>query len=79
MVARNRLEEALREEAERYAAVPVSTLRWVKHLTNQAFDLPFKEFLAEMDRAMRAVLVSEEHLAARQAWRERKEHRRQVE
>jgi len=33
-------------------------------------------FIRGMNRAMGTVLVSEEHLAARQAWREHKERRR---
>src|SRR5438034_6938183 len=51
-------------------------LTWAKRLTNQAFDLSFEEFLAEIDRAMDVVLGSEEHLAARRAWRERKGDRK---
>jgi enoyl-CoA hydratase/carnithine racemase len=77
VVARNSLEQELQECANRYKEVPVSTLKWVKHLTDQALDLPFEAFLQEMDKAMGVVLVSEEHLAARQAWRERKHRRRQ--
>jgi enoyl-CoA hydratase/carnithine racemase len=76
VVARNRLEDALREWADRYKEVPTSTLKWVKQLTNQAMDLSFDAFLEEMDRAMQVALVSEEHLAARQAWRERRDRRR---
>jgi hypothetical protein len=59
----------------RYKEVPHSTLKWVKNLTNQALDLPFEAFLVEMDKAMAVVLDSEELLAARQAWRERKNRR----
>jgi enoyl-CoA hydratase/carnithine racemase len=75
VVARSSLDGALREWANRYKEVPAATLKWVKHLTNQAFGLPFEDFLEEMDRAMQVVLVSEEHLAARQAWRERRQRR----
>ncbi|MGA7827995.1 MAG: hypothetical protein WCA04_10060 [Geobacteraceae bacterium] len=35
-----------------------------------------KGFLEEMDKAMAMVLESEEHLAAHQAWHERKHRRR---
>jgi enoyl-CoA hydratase/carnithine racemase len=77
VVARNSLDGALREWANRYKEVPAATLKWVKQLTNQALDLPFDAFLEEMDRAMQVVLVSEEHLAARQAWRERRQRRQQ--
>jgi len=75
VVAQGDLESALQEWANRYQEVPQTTLKWVKHLTNQAFDLSFEEFLGEMDKAMEVVLESKEHLAARQAWRERKNHR----
>ncbi len=37
-----------------------------------ARNLPFEAFLKEMDEAMGVALVSDEHLAARQVWRERK-------
>jgi enoyl-CoA hydratase/carnithine racemase len=77
VVARSRLERELEEWANRYKDVPASTLKWVKHLTNQAFDLPFEAFLEEMDKAMQVVLVSEEHLAAREAWRQRRQRRQQ--
>lgn len=76
VVKRISLEQELEEWARRYAEVPPSTLKWVKHLTNQAFELSFDAFLEEMDRAMRVVLVSAEHLAAREAWRERRKRRR---
>jgi len=76
-VKRNSLGQELEECARQYAEVPPSTLKWVKHLTNQAFDLSFEAFLEEMDRVMRVVLVSEEHLAAREAWRERRDRRLQ--
>jgi enoyl-CoA hydratase/carnithine racemase len=72
VVARSDLERELKEWANRYKEVPVSSLKWMKQLTNQALDLPFEAFLKEMDEAMGVALVSEEHLAARQAWRERK-------
>jgi enoyl-CoA hydratase/carnithine racemase len=77
VVARSRLEDELQAWATRYQEVPTATLKWVKHLTNLAVDLPFAGFLAEMDKAMEVVLASEEHLAARQTWRDRKHRRRQ--
>jgi enoyl-CoA hydratase/carnithine racemase len=66
------LERELAAWAARYLEVPRPSLMWAKRLTNQAFDLPFEQFLAEMDRAMAVVLASEEHRAARKAWKERK-------
>jgi enoyl-CoA hydratase/carnithine racemase len=79
VVPLSRLEQELHQWAIRYSEVPTSTLKWVKHLTNQSLDLPFEGFLEEMDKAMQVVLVSKEHQAARQAWRERKHRRRQDE
>jgi enoyl-CoA hydratase len=76
VTARSNLEHELDVWADRYKEVPVATLKWVKRLTNQALDLPFEEFLEQMDEAMGVVLVSEEHQAARRAWRERKLRRR---
>ncbi len=78
VVPRGNLEREIQEWTKRYMEVSASTLKWVKHLTNQSMDLPFEDFLNEMDEAMRVVLVSEEHLAARQAWRERKHRSRQA-
>jgi enoyl-CoA hydratase/carnithine racemase len=76
VVARSNLEHELRQWANRYREVPIATLKRVKRLINQALDLPFADFLEEMDKAMGVVLVSEEHLAAREAWRVRKQRRR---
>jgi enoyl-CoA hydratase/carnithine racemase len=66
------LERELAAWAARYLKVPRPSLTWAKRLTLQAFDLTFEEFLAEMDGAMKVVLASEEHQAARRAWIERK-------
>lgn len=77
VVARSSLEQELQRMADLYGEVSASTLKWVKHLTNQAFDLQFEDFLSEMDKAMGVVLISEEHLAARREWRERRLRRRQ--
>jgi enoyl-CoA hydratase/carnithine racemase len=76
LVPRGDMEKELADWADRYRQVPASSLKWVKRLTNQAFDLPFAGFLEEMDRAMEAALVSGEHLAARRAWRDRIRRRR---
>src|SRR5438046_478408 len=71
VVPRADLEHELAAWAARYLEVPRPSLTWAKRLTNRAFDLSFEEFLAEIDRAMEVVLGSEEHQAARRAWRER--------
>jgi enoyl-CoA hydratase/carnithine racemase len=72
VVPRADLETELEAWAARYLEVPRPSLTWAKRLTNQAFDLSFEEFLREIDHAMDVVLASEEHQAARRAWKERK-------
>lgn len=72
VVPRESLELELEAMATRYLDVPAPSLKWAKRLTNQAFDLPFELFLDEFDRAMEAVLASDEHQVALRAWRERK-------
>jgi enoyl-CoA hydratase/carnithine racemase len=54
--------------AQRYIEVPRPSLTWSKRLSNQAFDLPFEQFVEAFDQAMGTVLASEEHQAARKAW-----------
>ena len=71
-VARAELEREVETWAKRYLEVPAPSLKWAKKLCNQAFDLPFERFLEQQDEAMEVVLASEEHQAARRAWRERK-------
>ncbi len=61
--------------AARYAQVPSPSLKWSKRLTNRAFDLPFERFLEEYDKAVEIVLKTEEHEAAREAWRNRRKLR----
>jgi enoyl-CoA hydratase/carnithine racemase len=72
VVPRGDLERELEAWAERYAQVPAPSLKWAKWLANQALDLPFESFRAQMSRAMHAVLATEEHQTALRAWRARK-------
>jgi len=72
VVPRAELEAELERWAERYLEVPAPSLKWAKRLSSQAFDPPFERMLEELDRAMEVVLASDEHQAARRAWRERK-------
>lgn len=72
VVPRESLGQELEAMAMRYLEVPDITFKWGKRLTNQAFDLPFEQFLVEFDKAMKIVLASDEHRAALRAWRERK-------
>lgn len=68
VVPREKLEEELEAWAQRYLEVPRPSLVWSKHLTNAAYDLPFEQFLEEYDRAVDAVISTEEHQAARRKW-----------
>ena len=72
VVPRDALARELDAWAARYLEVPRPSLTWAKRLTNRAFDLSFEQFLEEMDHAMAVVLTSEEHQAARRAWKDRK-------
>jgi len=72
VVPRDALTRELDAWAARYLEVPRPSLAWAKRLTNHAFDLSFDQFLCEMDHAMDVVLASEEHQAARRAWKDRK-------
>lgn len=66
------LEAELDAWARRYLDVPRPSLTYAKRLTNQAYDLPFEQFLEAFDGAIADVLASEEHQAARRSWLERK-------
>jgi len=68
VVTRADLEAELSSWADRYTEVPRPSLTWAKRLSNQAYDLPFEQFVDVFDQAMGAVLASEEHQAARRAW-----------
>jgi enoyl-CoA hydratase/carnithine racemase len=73
VVTREALAGELEAWAKRYAEVPAPNTAWIKRLAGQAYDLPFDDFLALMDRGMAQVLSTEEHLAARKAWAARRE------
>ena len=75
VVPRADLEQELDAWAARYLSVPRLSLVGAKRLTVQAFDLGFEEFLKDMDREMGIAIASEEHLAARRAWQDRKRGR----
>jgi len=75
VVDRDDLERELEASAKRYLEVPAPSLKWAKRLSNQAFDLPFDRFVEPYDQAAKIVLDSQEHRAARVAWRGRKAKR----
>jgi len=64
------LEGELEAWARMYLEVPRPSVAWSKRLVNLAYDLEFEEFLEEFDRAAEAVISTEEHQAAREAWLE---------
>jgi len=76
VVPRADLDAELEAWAARYLDVPRPSLTYAKRLSNQAYDLPFEQFVPVYDEAMKTVLASEEHLAARRAWVERLAQRR---
>ena len=73
VVPRDGLEAELERWAKQYTEVPRPSLTWAKRLSNQAYDLPFEQFLESFDEAMQVVRASEEHQAARKAWLARKQ------
>lgn len=72
VVPRADLTDELDAWAKRYLAVPTETVAWVKRLCNEAYDVPFEVGLEALTEGMRALLGTEEHLAARRAWSERR-------
>ncbi|HEY3238160.1 MAG TPA: enoyl-CoA hydratase/isomerase family protein, partial [Acidimicrobiia bacterium] len=68
VVAREHLKVEIRTWAERYLKVPTESVAWAKHLCNRAYDIPFESGLDELSEAMKVVLATEDHLAARRAW-----------
>ena len=70
VVSRADLESELESWVRQYLEVPRVSVVWSKRLSNQAFDLGFEQFLEEYDRAVEAVVSTEEHQAARREWME---------
>jgi enoyl-CoA hydratase/carnithine racemase len=68
VVPRADLRRELEAWAQRYLEVPRPSIEWSKRLSNKAYDLTFEQFLEEFDRAVDAVISSEEHQAARSEW-----------
>jgi enoyl-CoA hydratase/carnithine racemase len=67
VVPRIEQERELEAWAERYLEVPRPILAWSKRLSNLAFERFLEE---EYDRAVEAVISTEEHRAARREWME---------
>jgi enoyl-CoA hydratase/carnithine racemase len=70
VVPRAELENELEAWAQSYLEVPLPSLVWSKRLSNSSYDLTFEQFLEEYDRAVDAVISTEEHQAARREWLE---------
>ncbi len=66
------LSDELEAWAKVYLEVPRPSIAYSKRLLNLAYDLPFERFVEEFDGAAEALLSSEEHQAAREAWLERR-------
>ena len=63
--------------AERYLTVPWLSVLRSKQLTNQAFDQPYAEALADYFTAQAEAMQSADHLAAMQAYQAEQAHKRQ--
>jgi enoyl-CoA hydratase/carnithine racemase len=74
VVPREELRGELDAWAEVYLEVPRPSVAWSKRLSNMAFDLTFERFLEEYDRAVDAVISTEEHQVARREWLERRRY-----
>jgi enoyl-CoA hydratase/carnithine racemase len=70
VVPRGELESELEAWVQQYLEVPQVSVVHSKKLSNMAFDLDFEQFLEEYDRAVDAVISTEEHQAARREWME---------
>jgi enoyl-CoA hydratase len=70
IVPRGDLESEIEAWVQQYLEVPRVSLVHSKKLSNMAFDLDFEQFLEEYDRAVDAVISTEEHQAARREWME---------
>ena len=62
------LESELEAWVQQYLEVPRVSIVHSKKLSNMAFDLDFDQFLEEYDRAVNAVISTEEHQVARREW-----------
>jgi enoyl-CoA hydratase/carnithine racemase len=69
VVPREHLESRCLEQADRLLAVPQTSLRHIKRLSNLAFQTDFAGFLQAFVPAMTACLASPEHHAAMAAFR----------
>ena len=70
VVPRGDLRRELEAWVQQYLEVPQVSVVHSKKLSNMAFDLDFEQFLEEYDRAVDAVISTEEHQAARREWME---------
>jgi enoyl-CoA hydratase len=70
IVPRGDLESEIEAWVQQYLEVPQVSVVHSKKLSNMAFDLDFEQFLEEYDRAVDAVISTEEHQAARREWME---------
>jgi enoyl-CoA hydratase/carnithine racemase len=76
VVADAALAAYVQRAAERYLAIPWSSVLLSKQMTNRAFDLPFSDFLELYFTAQAEAMRSEDHLAALSAYREEQARKR---
>jgi enoyl-CoA hydratase/carnithine racemase len=76
VVADAELHARVHAAAEHFLGLPWAAVLLSKRLTNQAFDLPFEEFLPDYIAAQAEAWHSEEHAAALQAYRDAQARKR---
>ncbi len=75
-VGETELARKVSELAAAYLKIPWASVLLSKQMTNQAFDLPFDEFLLEYFDAQTQAMQSADHLAAMVAYREEQARKR---
>jgi len=76
VVADSDLATSIQAAAEQYLHIPWAAVLLSKRMTNQAFDLPFDDFLPQYFAAQTEAMRSADHLAALRAYREEQAQKR---
>jgi enoyl-CoA hydratase len=76
VVADSDLATSIQAAAEHYLHIPWAAVLLSKRMTNQAFDLPFDDFLPQYFAAQTEAMLSADHLAALRAYREEQAQKR---
>jgi len=76
VVADSDLAASIQAAAEHYLHIPWAAVLLSKRMTNQAFDLPFDDFLPQYFAAQTEAMRSADHIAALRAYREEQAQKR---